>query len=131
MRPSHARSFALLLLAAAVPASHAAEPINGWKPLRGAIYLVHGGSLADRQPATPSDSKLSIAIDGQPARELFGSIGPDLPTTCTDAKGDRAREKKGITCIYTASDKATKDGPYRCWIGIDLRTGDSIGTVSC
>ncbi|WEF35462.1 hypothetical protein [Pseudoduganella chitinolytica] len=36
-----------------------------------------------------------------------------------------------ITCIYTASDKATKDGPYRCWIGIDLRTGDSIGTVSC
>ena len=109
--------------------AHAAEPMNGWKSLRGAIYLIHGGSLADRQPPSAKDSKLSIAIDGQSAKEIFSSIGPDLPTTCSDEKGDRARSKKGVSCSFTAQDKKTKDGPYRCWIGIDLKTGDSVGTV--
>ena len=111
--------------------AHAAEPIGGWKSLRGAIYLIHGGSLADRQLATAKDSKLSIAIDGPSAKDIFHSIGPDLPTTCGDEKGDRARNKKGVTCFFTAIDQKTKDGPYRCWIGIDLKTGDSVGTVSC
>lgn len=109
----------------------AAEPIHGWKSLPGAIYLIHGGSLADRQPATASDRKLSIVIDGPPAKEMFDAIGPDLPETCSGEKGDRARDKKGVSCTYSAQDKASKEGPYRCWIGVDLRTGESVGTVSC
>lgn len=121
----------LLGLGLALSIAHAAEPIGGWKSLRGAVYLIHGGSLADRQVPTAKDSKLSIAIEGYSAKEIFNSIGPDLPTTCSDEKGDRARSKKGLSCSYTEEDKATKDGPYRCWIGIDLKTGDSVGTVSC
>lgn len=111
--------------------SHAATPIGGWQSLPGAIYLIHGGSLADRQVQTAKDSKLTILIDGQPAMNIFNSIGPDLSATCANEEGDRARNKKGITCSYTAKDKGTKDGPYRCWIGVNLRTGDSVGTVSC
>ena len=109
----------------------AAEPINGWKSIRGAIYLIHGGSLADRQAATVSDRKLSILVDGPPAKEIFDAIGPDLPDACSGESGDRARDKKGVYCSYSVQDKASKEGPYRCWIGIDLRTGDRVGTVGC
>ncbi|MBQ5948089.1 hypothetical protein [Massilia sp. ST3] len=109
----------------------AATPIDGWKSIPGAIYLIHGGTLADRQLPSAGDRKLSILIDGPPAKEMFDAIGPDLPETCSGAKGDRARDKKGGHCSYSAQDKASKEGPYRCWIGIDLRTGDSVGTVSC
>lgn len=109
----------------------AAVPIHGWKSLPGAIYLIHGGSLADQQPPTSKDKKLSIVIDGQPAKAIFDSIGPDLRDTCSGEKGDRERTKEGISCSYTAQDKRTKDGPYRCWIGLDLRTGKSSGTIGC
>ncbi|NRR33908.1 hypothetical protein HSX11_27375 [Oxalobacteraceae bacterium] len=105
--------------------------MGGWQSLPGAVYLIHGGSLADQQAPTASDNKLSILIEGQPAKDIFNSIGPDLSATCSDEKGDRARSKKGVTCSYTAKDKRVKEGPYRCWIGINLRTGDSVGTVSC
>ena len=105
--------------------------MNGWKSIPGAIYLIHGGSLADRQPPSSSDRKLSIVIEGAPAKEMFEAIGPDLPETCSGEKGDRARDKKGVHCSYSAQDRNDKDGPYRCWIGIDLRTGDSVGTISC
>lgn len=111
--------------------ANAAVPINGWKAMPGVIYLIHGGSLADRQPPTATDSKLSMHIDGQVAKEIFNSIGPDLTTTCSDEKGDRARNKKGVSCSYTAKDRGETNGPYRCWIGIDLRTGNSVGTASC
>jgi hypothetical protein len=125
--------FALLLLSGgvALTLAHGAVPEYGWHALRGAIYLIHGGSLADRQPVTPQDHKLSILIDGTPAKEIFNSIGPDLPATCSGEKGDRARNKQGVTCSYKAMDKGTKEGPYRCWIGIDLRTGNTTATSSC
>lgn len=42
----------LLGLGFVLSIAHAAEPMGGWKSLRGAIYLIHGGSLADRQLAT-------------------------------------------------------------------------------
>lgn len=111
--------------------ARAGTPMYGWKRFAGAVYLIHGGSLADRQVATAQDRKLSIVIDGQPAREVFNSIGPDLELTCSGERGDRRRSKKGISCSYTAMDEGTKDGPFRCWIGLDLRTGESSGTVSC
>ncbi|MBQ5938971.1 hypothetical protein J8847_02925 [Massilia sp. AB1] len=120
-----------LIGASALSPALAAEPIHGWKSIPGAIYLIHGGSLADRQPATVRDRKLSIVVDGPPAKEMFDAIGPDLPESCSGEKGDRVRDKKGVYCSYSVRDKASKEGPYRCWIGIDLRTGDSVGTVSC
>jgi hypothetical protein len=127
------RIYAWLTLGAvsAFSLAYAAVPVGDWQSLPGALYFIHGGSLADRQIPTPKDSKLSILIDGQPAKEVFDSIGPDLPGSCSDAKGDRARVKKGIYCSFTAQDKGAKEGPYRCWIGLNLRTGDSALTVSC
>ena len=128
-----ARNVTTLLLGAACAVSlgHAADPIAGWQSLGPAIYFIHGGTLADRQIPSQKDRKLSIVIDGQPAREIFDSIGPDLPATCSGEKEDRTRNKQGIHCSYTAEDKGTKEGPYRCWIGLDLRTGASIGLVGC
>ncbi len=123
-----ATAIALSLAHAADPSS---DPYGLWKPLQGAIYKVHSGIVSDRTPATASDRKLTVIVDGRSAKDIFDSIGPDLSETCTGEQGDRMREKQGIHCSYTAQDKETKDGPYRCWIGLDLRTGDSIGTVSC
>lgn len=123
-----ATAIALSLAHAADPSS---DPYRLWKPLQGAIYKVHSGIVSDRTPATASDRKLTVLVDGKSAKDIFDSIGPDLPETCTGESGDRMREKKGLHCSYTAQDKGTKDGPYRCWIGLDLRTGDSVGTVSC
>lgn len=107
------------------------DPYGLWKPLRGAAYKFHAGLVADAAPPTASDRRLTILIDGAAAKEVFDGIGPDEPETCTDAKGDRHRRKKGIVCFYTAKDEKDKDGPYRCWIGLNLKNGDTIGTISC
>jgi hypothetical protein len=123
-----AATIALSLAHAADPSS---DPYGLWKPLQGAIYKVHSGIISDRTPPTANDRKLTVLVDGKAAKEIFDSIGPDLPDTCGGEQGDRMRDKKGIHCSYTAQDKGTREGPYQCWIGLDLRTGDSIGTVSC
>lgn len=126
---------AMAASAVALSLAHAADPSSDpyglWKPLQGAIYKLHSGIVADRTMPTANDRKLTILLDGKTAKEIFDSIGPDLPETCSGEQGDRLRDKKGVHCSYTAQDKGTKDGPYRCWIGLDLRTGDSVGTVSC
>lgn len=123
---------ALFLTAGLVLAlAHAASPTNGWRSLLGASYLIHGGTLADRQVASPNDRKISIVVAGNPAKEVFDSIGPDLPNTCSGEQGDRARNKKGVSCSFTKKDMGTKEGPYRCWIGVNLLTGESTATVSC
>lgn len=121
----------LILVGLCSATAFAAVPMGGWKSLPGSIYLIHGGSLADRQTPTSEDRKLSIVIDGQPAKEIFDMIGPDLPETCSGDKGDRTRDRKGLHCTFTAGDQQSKEGPYRCWVGLDLRTGDSVGLVSC
>jgi hypothetical protein len=87
--------------------------------------------VADRTPPSANERRLTILVDGKTAKEIFDSIGPDYPETCSDAKGDRHRRKKGVVCDYTAQDEKTKDGPYRCWIGVNLRTGDTVSTISC
>lgn len=133
------RKFALLvsgalvasLLSLAQAADPSSDPYGLWKPLRGAIYKFHSGIVADRTPPTASEHLLTVLVDGSAAKEIFESIGPDYPQTCSDAKGDRHRRKKGIVCDYTAQDEKDKDGPYRCWIGIDLRTGGTVPTISC
>jgi hypothetical protein len=120
-----------IVLSLAHAADTSSAPYGLWKPLQAAIYKVHSGIVADRTPPTTTDRKLTVLVDGKSAKDIFDSIGPDLPESCSGEQGDRMRDKKGIHCSFTAQDKGTKDGPYRCWIGLDLRTGDSVGTVSC
>lgn len=105
-----------------------AASLESWRPLKASYTIFSGPILSDREAPTPTDRKLSIRIEGQPAKEIFDSIGPDMRLTCSPEKGDRERAKQGVQCTYTAEGK---NKGYDCWIGIDLRTGKSIGTVSC
>jgi hypothetical protein len=123
------------LTAAAVSATHAADPSSDpyglWKSLQGAMYKIHSGSVADRAPPTGTDRLLTVLIDGKAAKEVFDSIGPDVQPVCSGVDRDRDRRRKGIYCTYSAEDVKTKDGPYRCWIGVNLVTGSAETTVSC
>jgi hypothetical protein len=107
------------------------DPYGLWKPLRGAAYKVHSGLVGDAAPPTVGDRRLTILVDGAAAKDVFDGIGPDQPMSCSDARGDRHRRKQGIVCFYTAHDEKDKDGPYRCWIGLNLKTGATIGTIAC
>ncbi|WP_082547726.1 hypothetical protein [Massilia sp. Root335] len=120
---------------AALAYAHAADPSSDpyglWKTLQGAMYKIHSGSVADRAPPTAKDRMLTLLIDGQGAKDVFESIGPDVQPVCSGVDKDRDRRRKGIYCTYSAEDARTKEGPYRCWIGVNLLTGGTETTVSC
>ncbi len=90
-----------------------------------AEYTIYSGELGDEQAATKTDRKLAVEISGNAAKEIFNSIYPDAKVTCGNEKGERLRGKKNLWCIYQPSDG------YRCFLGFDLRTGDSIPGGSC
>jgi hypothetical protein len=121
---------ASVVLSLTYAADLSGDPSGLWKPFP-AIFKIHSGAVADRTPATPTDRKLIINVDGKAAQELFDSIGPDVPEQCSSAKGDRERTKKGVTCTYTVQLSNSKNSHYRCWIGIDLITGEGEDNVSC
>lgn len=106
------------------------DPSGLWKSVP-AIYKIHSGIVADRTSPTTKDRKLTIHIDGKAAKELFDSIGPDVPLTCGSEKGERERRRKGIYCAYDPQGVSAKSGPYLCWVGMNLVTGDAETTVSC
>ena len=105
-----------------------AVPMDAWRPLQVRYTIFSGHTLGDRDAPTPTDRKLAILVDGQAAKEIFDSIGPDMPSSCSQEKGDRDREKRGVQCTYAVRRGAKG---YQCWIGIDLRTGISTATASC
>lgn len=90
-----------------------------------ADYWIYAGELGNEQPATKTERKLAVEISGKAAKDIFDSIYPDSNVKCSDEKGERLRRKKNIWCVYQP-----KDG-YRCFLGFDLRTGDSIPGASC
>lgn len=112
---------------ALVSLAYAAEWSGAWKRLP-ASYTIYSGELAEREAPTPTARTMTIAVEGQAAREVFDSLAPDIHPACGQEKGDRERRKKGINCIYSAQGEGKG---YRCWIGLNLRTGESIPTVSC
>lgn len=94
-----------------------------WHSLK-ARYLLHSGGASYPEAPSKSDRALTILFEGAPAKQVFNQMGPDAKETCSTEKGDRERRNKGALCIYTARLSSTDDVHYRCWIGIDLRTGD-------
>lgn len=106
------------------------DPSGLWKKIP-AMYKVHSGGVSDRVGATRSDRKLTVLITGQPAKEVFDNIGVDVRNPCESGPKDRVRAKKGVYCQYEAELADPRDHHYRCWIGIDLRTGNTSQTVSC
>lgn len=114
-------------ISALVSLAYAAQWSGAWKPLK-ATYTIYSGELATREAPTTKDRTMAIAIEGAAAKEIFESIPPDILPTCSQEKGERERRKRGVDCIFTPDGHGKS---YRCWIGIDLKTGESIPTVSC
>lgn len=118
------------LLSSAVLASiaFAAKPWDGaYTAFRGE-YMIYSGALGEEAAPTPVDHKAAIALEGEIAKNLFNSIGPDLKDACGTASGLRVREKGDLDCIY---DKVDRLSPYTCHFGIDLRTGKSMRGSIC
>jgi hypothetical protein len=87
-------------------------------------YAIYSGDLDEQLAPTKSDRKLSLIIDGQPAKDIFDAMAPDDKTTC-GGEGARSRTKGNTWCSYQP-----KRG-YQCYLGLDLRTGRSIAGGMC
>jgi hypothetical protein len=94
------------------------------KPLK-AEYTIYSGGLGDEQAPTKDERKLSIEISGQGAKEIFDSLYPDSKVTCSGEPGERLRRKGHVWCSFEPANG------YRCFLGFNLRTGDSIPGGSC
>ena len=128
------RKIAIAVLAAGglVSLSFAADALGTWQPLQDGRYKMFSGeTVAYGETPTAKDRKLSIVVKGQAAKDIFDSIGPDVQEMCSTEKGDRERNRGGIQCMYTLKDVNAPGKGYRCWIGVDLLSGQSIPTVSC
>ncbi len=131
------RTFALLVLvavsqlASAVPHEKKPHQLNRWNPLQ-AEYKIHSGDTAYSELPSKVDRALTVSFNGDAAKQLFDQIGPDVKDRCgSSAQGDRERRKKGALCLYETQLDSPTDSHYRCWIGIDLRTGEGDVRVSC
>ena len=109
--------------------AYATDKSAGWtgtyKPLV-ATYSIYSGEPGEREAPTQSESKLAIAIKGDAAKEIFDSLSSDAKDVrCTDEKGERLRRKGEVWCSYRPSNG------YRCFVGFNLRTGESLSGASC
>lgn len=130
------RKLTLLVLVAVFQLASAGQnekkqhDLNEWNSLN-ANYKIHSGNTAYSELPTKADSAISVAFRDESARQVFEQIGPDIKPVCDDAPGYRERRKKGVFCSYTARLENPKNAHYRCWIGIDLRTGEGDVRVPC
>lgn len=122
--------FAASHVASAGEAEKKPHELNQWNPLQ-ATYKIHSGNTAYSELPTRTDSAFTVALRDDAAKRLFDQIGPDVKDGCSDAKGDRERRKKGAFCTYTPQLQNPKNSHYRCWIGINLRTGEGEVRVPC
>lgn len=123
------RSVALASLATVLHVG-AEQPAPGWAPLQ-AQFLVHSGHATYAEAPTRTQSAVTIAFEGTPAKAVFDQMGPDAKMRCSSEKGDRERRTKGAACTYTAKLQSPSEPHYRCWIGVNLKTGDGDHGVSC
>lgn len=120
----------LCRLASADESGKQPHELNQWHPLQ-ANYKIHSGGIAYSELPTKDDSAFTVAFRDEAARQVFDQIGPDVKSECHEAEGYRVREKKGVYCSYTARLENPKNSHYRCWVGINLRTGAGDVRVSC
>lgn len=128
------RKLAVTVLTACglVSLTFAADTLGTWGPVQEGRYKIFSGeTVAYGEAPTAKDRKLSIVVKGQAAKDIFDSIGPDTREICSSEKGDRERNRGGVQCMYTAKDASAPGKGYRCWIGVDLISGQGVPTVSC
>ena len=124
------RSTVLLTIATLLLIPIAVDAAKNWHfAYRPAVakYAIYGGELGDEVAPTSNNKKISIFLDGTAARDVFEQIGPDLTDVCGANSDNRIREKDdgAISCSFSR-----RDG-YRCYFGFDLKSGKSIGGVTC
>jgi hypothetical protein len=112
---------ALLSWAYAAEQAHSPAP---YRPFKG-DYTIYSGELGDQQAPTREDRKLSLIIEGPPAKDIFNAMPPDDKETCSGEKGARSRSKGNVWCTFNRSDG------YTCYLGFDLKTGKSIAGGTC
>ena len=90
-------------------------------------YRIYGRDLGDPGPATSTDAKLSVFVDGKAAKELFDRLGKDQYDACTAGQDVCVRVAPGqqLRCQREA------DATYTCTLGIDLKTGRPIPGSVC
>lgn len=120
----------LCQVASAGEAQKKYHELNEWNDFQ-ASYKIHSGNTAYSEPPTKADSAITVAFRDEAAKQLFDQIGPDVKDGCSATKGYRERRKKGAFCTYTPRLENPANAHYRCWIGIDLRTGEGDVRVSC
>jgi hypothetical protein len=91
-------------------------------------YLIYSNDLDEAKAPTPGDQRLSVAITGDLAKQMFDAIGPDLKEACGTTLGMRQRQRGDVDCSF---DKDQRGSPYTCHFGIDLRKGRSIAGSTC
>ncbi|WP_230027386.1 hypothetical protein [Massilia sp. Bi118] len=121
-------ALAVLAAMAVFSLAYAAKPWDGsYAAFRGE-YLIYSGDLGEEAAPTSSDRKAAFMLQGDVAKNLFESIGPDLKDACGTSSGMRLRQKGDLDCTY---DKGAKSSPYVCHFGINLRTGKSTYGSIC
>jgi hypothetical protein len=88
-------------------------------------YVVYGGapSLEEARAPAPGDSKIAFNLTGNPAKEMFDAIGPDVKSGCA-MPPLRVRQRDMLVCRFRP-----KDG-YRCYFAFDLSTGLSVAGLA-
>jgi hypothetical protein len=119
---------ALVCIAALCSVAYAAKPWDGSYSALSGRYLIYSGDLGEEGAPTPTDRKAAFAIEGETAKALFESIGPDLKDACGVASGFRVRGRGDLDCAYNKDDRRS---PYVCHFGIDLQTGKSMYGSIC
>lgn len=123
-------SSAVLLSAVFVFSLSRADTPKAWDGMYApakASYLLYSGPLDEKEAPKPGKQKLSLMIEGQAAKQMFEAIGPDQKDACSASTGVRIRSRGDVTCAF---DREIKE-PYTCFIGVDLKTGKSIGGETC
>jgi hypothetical protein len=108
--------------------AYAAKPWDGTYTAFKGEYLIYSGDLGEEAAPIPTDRKAAFMLQGEVARNLFESIGPDLKDACGVSSGMRVRQKGDLDCTYL---KDSKTSPYVCHFGINLRTGKSTYGSIC
>ena len=126
------KTYQAVIVAAAALASLVAfaaqKPWDGSYSPYTMYYLMYSGTISEARPPTRTDQRLSFAIRGELAKQMFNSIGPDLKLACGTTLGMRQRERGDVNCSY---DKDDAESPFTCHFGLDLRKGKSIEGATC
>lgn len=127
MKPKHIILIATAIGSASIAYAAAKKNWDGSYTSATIHYLIYSNDLDEAQAPTPADQRLSVAVTGDLAKQIFDTIGPDLKVACGTTLGMRQRQRGDVDCSF---DKE-QSSPYTCHFGFNLRKGKSIAGATC